>query len=103
MNPFIACQSAILPARRCSLGDSLVGISAEEECLSDFLKENPHCRAQPLWKHADDKSLWQGGAACPFGFFGSTCSREIQGFLRSRWSVEMTGFGWACKVRQLQY
>ena len=28
---------------------------------------------------------------CPFGFLGGTGIREMQGFLHSRWSVEMTG------------
>jgi len=32
--------------------------------------------------------------AVPFGFFGKAGIREMQGFLHSRWSVEMTAIGW---------
>ena len=33
------------------------------------------------------------GQVVPFGFFENAGIREIQGFLHSRWSVEMTGIG----------
>jgi len=42
---------------------------------------------------ADDRHLGYRGKTCPYGFFGSTSICKMQGFLRSRWSVEMTGIG----------
>jgi len=52
-----------------------------------------HARSKNTYIAVNDRHLWQGCTSFPFGSFGSTSMGEIQGFLRSRWSVEMTGFG----------
>ena len=37
-----------------------------------------------------DSRYWRGRTVSSSGLFGNTIIREMQGFLRSRWSVEMT-------------
>jgi len=56
-------------------------------CILRCLQEHT-CLQQETLRWASLASLY----ASPFGFFDNTSSREMQGFLHSRWSVEMTGF-----------
>ena len=44
----------------------------------------------PLTFHREGAST---GQTAPFGFLGDVGIREMLRFLRSRWSVEMTGIG----------
>ena len=51
----------------------------------------PSAAEAALWRYPDGGAEAPPLQNVPFSFASSTSIHEIQGFLRSRWSVEMTG------------